>query len=215
MLESDGSQINLKLIFLGNQNVGKSSILSRFVQDKFEESYNATIGLDYHSKQIMVEKQNIRLILYDTAGQEKFKSLLKMYMRDANIIFVVYDITNRDSFMKIDYWLEEVQETKKENTIIAIVGNKIDKDNERVISISEGEAYARSKGFIFNEISAKTGEGIKELFYNKLYSQISKFYCFKDDDKGEEIHKEVIKDLTRRNEDDQQSEKKRKRIKCC
>lgn len=93
MTAPDNHQISLKLIFLGNQSVGKSSILNRFAQDKFEEGYQATIGLDYHSKYINVDKHTIKLVLYDTAGQEKFRSLLQLYVRDANIILAVYDIT--------------------------------------------------------------------------------------------------------------------------
>ena len=83
-----------KIIFLGDQGVGKSSILNRFAQDKFEQNYQATIGLDFHSKNVTIDNVNVRLLLYDTAGQEKFKSLIPMYIRDANIIIVVYDITS-------------------------------------------------------------------------------------------------------------------------
>ena len=83
-----------KIIFLGDQGVGKSSILNRFAQDKFESNYQATIGLDFHSKNVLIDNVNVRLLLYDTAGQEKFKSLIPMYIRDANIIIVVYDITS-------------------------------------------------------------------------------------------------------------------------
>ena len=89
-----------KIIFLGDQGVGKSSILNRFSQDKFEQNYQATIGLDFHSKNVTIENTNIRLLLYDTAGQEKFKSLIPMYIRDANIIIIVYDITSKLKFSK-------------------------------------------------------------------------------------------------------------------
>jgi len=94
-----------KIIFLGDQGVGKSSILNRFAQDKFEPNYQATIGLDFHSKNITIENTSIRLLLYDTAGQEKFKSLIPMYIRDANIIIVVYDITSKNcnSFEEIHF----------------------------------------------------------------------------------------------------------------
>ena len=87
--------LKFKIIFLGDQGVGKSSIMNRFVQDRFENNYQATIGLDFHSKNVIIDKQDVRLLLYDTAGQEKFKSLIPMYIRDANVILIVYDITSK------------------------------------------------------------------------------------------------------------------------
>ena len=81
-----------KVIFLGDPSVGKSSILNRFVLDKFDTNYQATIGLDFQSKNILIDNRNVRLLLYDTAGQEKFRSLIPMYIRDANILIVTYDI---------------------------------------------------------------------------------------------------------------------------
>lgn len=216
MIESDSNQLSLKLIFLGNQSVGKSSILSRFVQDKFEENYNATIGLDYHSKQLIIDKQNIRLVLYDTAGQEKFKSLLKLYIRDSNIVIVVYDITNRESFTNLDYWLEEVKDLKKEKLIIAIVGNKVDKDSERVVKREEGEKYASDNNYLFHEISAKSSDGIKDFFYSKLQEKINQVFFLKEEENNEINNNYLIKELTKRNnilEDNENKSKKRK--KCC
>lgn len=94
MLNMDDNSLKFKIIFLGDQGVGKSSIMNRFIQDKFEENYSATIGLDFHSKNVIIDKQEVRLFLYDTAGQEKFKSLIPMYIRDANVILIVYDINS-------------------------------------------------------------------------------------------------------------------------
>lgn len=174
MIEDDQKQINLKLIFLGDQGVGKSSILNRFAQDKFEEGYQATIGLDYHSKFISVENQDIKVILFDTAGQEKFKSLLKLYIRDANIVVAVYDITSKASFDKIEGWIDETKDTRKDdNTIIALVGNKLDITTERQVSTAEASSYAKTKNYLFEEVSAKTGAGISSLFYDKIFEQVA------------------------------------------
>jgi small GTP-binding protein len=216
MIESDSNQLSLKLIFLGNQNVGKSFILSRFVQDKFEENYNATIGLDYHSKQLIVDKQNIRLVLYDTAGQEKFKSLLKLYIRDSNIVIVVYDITNRESFTNLNYWREEIKELNKDKLIIAIVGNKLDKEGERVVKTQEGEKYASDNNYLFHEISAKSSEGINDFFYIKLEEKIGRVFFQSSDEQNEIINNNAVKELTKRNnmleDTDNKSKKNRK---CC
>ena len=90
--------LKLKLIVVGNQGTGKSCILNRFVNETFEENYQATIGLDFQSKNVIIHDQDVRLILYDTAGQEKFRSLIPMYIREAQIILLIYDISDRESF---------------------------------------------------------------------------------------------------------------------
>ena len=157
-----------KIIFLGDQYVGKSSILNRFYQDKFEPDYQATIGLDFHSKNTEINGESIRLLLYDTAGQEKFKSLIPMYIRDANIILVVYDITVKESFIHTEHWVNETKDLRREDAIFALIGNKTDLEDKRQVTSKEAEDFANEKGFIFHEVSAKTGDGVEDLFNNKV-----------------------------------------------
>ena len=161
-----------KLIFLGDQSVGKSCILNRFMNDTFIEEYQATIGLDFQSKNVQIDNQDIHLLLYDTAGQEKFRALIPMYTRDANIILLVYDVTSKDSFLHLSDWLKDLTNVKKEDVIFAVVGNKIDLDDRREVNSNEGENYAKEHDFIFAEVSAKTGDGFSELFYKNLFEKI-------------------------------------------
>ena len=161
-----------KLIFLGDQNVGKSSILNRFLSDTFVEEYQATIGLDFQSKNVQIDNQDVHLLLYDTAGQEKFRSLIPMYTRDANIILLVYDITNKESFENLYVWLKDLTNININEVIICIVGNKIDLNEKREVFNEEGQKYAQEHDFIFQEVSAKTGEGFSELFYKSLFEKI-------------------------------------------
>lgn len=126
-----------KLIFLGDQNVGKSCILNRFMNDTFTEEYQATIGLDFQSKNVQIDNQDIHLLLYDTAGQEKFRSLIPMYTRDSNIILLVYEINNKDSFIHLPDWLNDLSNVNKDDVIFALVGNKID--------LEEKEKYLQKK----------------------------------------------------------------------
>ena len=155
---------HFKIIFLGDQYVGKSSILNRFYQDKFEQDYQATIGLDFHSKNVEIKGTTIRLLLYDTAGQEKFKSLIP----------VVYDITNKDSFTHTEHWVNETKDLKREDAIFVLVGNKTDLDDTRAVSHKEAEDFASEKGFLFHEVSAKTGEEVQELFTSIIFPEMAR-----------------------------------------
>ena len=180
MTEEDAQ--HYKLIFLGDQYVGKSSILNRFYQDKFEQDYQATIGLDFHSKNVSIKGNTVRLLLYDTAGQEKFKSLIPMYIRDAHIILVVYDITNKDSFTHTEHWVNETKDLKREDAIFVLVGNKTDLEENRAVQVKEAEDFATEKGFLFQEVSAKTGENLEELFYNKIFIEMARKYNIGDEE---------------------------------
>ena len=161
-----------KLIFLGDQGTGKSSILNRFVEDKFDSNYQATIGLDFQSKNVQIDGQDIHLLLYDTAGQEKFRSLIPMYTRDANIILLVYDITNKESFENLSLWLKDLTNININEVIVCIVGNKIDLTEKREVTNEEGQKFGEEHDFIFQEVSAKTGDGFSELFYKSLFEKI-------------------------------------------
>jgi Ras-related protein Rab-6A len=161
-----------KLIFLGDQSVGKSCILNRFLNDTFIENYQATIGLDFQSKNVQIENQDIHLLLYDTAGQEKFRSLIPMYTRDANIVLLVYDISNRDSFNHLPDWLKDLTNVNFDEVIFAIVANKVDLSGKREVTPEEGQKFADEHNFIFQEISAKTGLGFSELFYKNIFEKI-------------------------------------------
>jgi Ras-related protein Rab-6A len=161
-----------KLIFLGDQNVGKSCILNRFMNDTFTEEYQATIGLDFQSKNVQIDNQDIHLLLYDTAGQEKFRSLIPMYTRDSNIILLVYEINNKDSFLHLPDWINDLTNVNKDDVIFALVGNKIDLEESRQVSTEEGQKFAEEHGYIFQEVSAKTGDGFSDLFYKDLFEKI-------------------------------------------
>ena len=208
MEEDDVS--HYKIIFLGDQSVGKSSILNRFYQDKFEPDYQATIGLDFHSKNIEINGTSIRLLLYDTAGQEKFKSLIPMYIRDANIILVVYDISIKDSFVHTDHWVNETKDLKKEDAIFVLVGNKTDLEDKRAVTTKEAENFASEKGFIFQEVSAKTGDGIEELFEKKIFSEMARKFKIGNEDEGEPNKEGENQGGVKLNEEDHREQNKKK-----
>lgn len=144
--------------------MGKTSIITRFMYDKFDNTYQATIGIDFLSKTMYLEDRTVRLQLWDTAGQERFRSLIPSYIRDSSVAVVVYDITNRQSFLNTARWIQEVRTERGNDVIIFLVGNKTDLIDKRQVSIEEGDAKARELNVNFIETSAKAGLNIKALF---------------------------------------------------
>jgi len=154
-----------KLVFLGDQSVGKTSIITRFMYDNFDRHYQATIGIDFLSKTMYLEDRTVRLQLWDTAGQERFRSLIPSYIRDSSVAVVVYDVTNRASFLNTTKWVEDVRAERGNDVVICLVGNKTDLGNDkRQISTEEGEEKAVNEGLLFMECSAKAGYNVKSLF---------------------------------------------------
>mmetsp|Transcript_1411 Transcript_1411/g.1790 ORF Transcript_1411/g.1790 Transcript_1411/m.1790 type:complete len:246 (+) Transcript_1411:252-989(+) len=154
-----------KLVFLGDQSVGKTSIITRFMYDNFDRHYQATIGIDFLSKTMYLEDRTVRLQLWDTAGQERFRSLIPSYIRDSSVAVVVYDVSNRASFLNTSKWVEDVRSERGNDVVICLVGNKTDLGNDkRQISTEEGEERAKKDGLLFMECSAKAGYNVKSLF---------------------------------------------------
>ncbi|KAM3315883.1 hypothetical protein ACQJBY_034174 [Aegilops geniculata] len=153
-----------KLVFLGDQAVGKTAIITRFMYDKFDATYQATIGIDFLSKTIYLEDRTVRLQLWDTAGQERFRSLIPSYIRDSSVAVIVYDVTDTQSFLHTSKWIDEVNTARGKDVLIVLVGNKTDLVDQRQVPTDEGEAKAKEHGALFMETSAKAGFNIKALF---------------------------------------------------
>ncbi|KAI9626952.1 hypothetical protein H4Q26_017639 [Puccinia striiformis f. sp. tritici PST-130] len=141
-----------KLVFLGEQSVGKTSLITRFMYDTFDNTYQATIGIDFLSKTMYLDDRTVRLQLWDTAGQERFRSLIPSYIRDSSVAVVVYDVTNRASFINTSRWVDDVRAERGGDVIIVLVGNKTDLGDKRELEV------------MFIEASAKAGHNVKSLF---------------------------------------------------
>ncbi|CDW88875.1 ras-related protein rab-22a [Stylonychia lemnae] len=167
-----------KVVILGDSGVGKTSILLRYIQNKFEGSNLPTLGASFKSQMIQLPNENdqIKLNLWDTAGQEKFKSLTRMYYQDAEAAIIVYDITFRESFDSAKNWIEDLRNNANvPDILVAMVGNKCDLTDEAEVALEEAISFARSvKAEIIKETSAKDATGISELFLEiaqKLYKK--------------------------------------------
>lgn len=158
------AQAKHKLVFLGDIYVGKTSIINRFMYESFDTNYQATIGIDFLSKTLYLDDRTVRLQLWDTAGQERFRSLIPNYIRDSSVAVIVFDITNKQTFINCEKWVEDVKNERGNEAVIVLVGNKIDKAEERAVTVEEAEAKAKGFEAVYIETSAKTGDNVKQLF---------------------------------------------------
>lgn len=155
-----------KLVLLGDESVGKTSIITRFMFDKFKTTHKVTVGVDFIARTMHLSNdRQVRLMLWDTAGQERFRALLPSYIRDSSVAVIVYDVTNRKTFVHTDQWIEDVKVERGQDVLIVLVGNKTDLQMKRQVTYSEGEAKAKEKGYLFVETSAKEGFNVKGLFH--------------------------------------------------
>ncbi|CAD8120537.1 unnamed protein product [Paramecium sonneborni] len=152
-----------KIVLLGDQGVGKTSIANVYVKKEFNAYENATSGANYHSQSCKIENHQINFAIWDTAGQEKFKSLAKLYYRDSNAALLVYDTTNYKSFQRVTDWINELNENS-ENALKFIVGNKIDQVDKEEVSYDAAKQLAENYGCFLRLVSAKEKNGIIELF---------------------------------------------------
>ncbi|KAG8896475.1 Ras- protein RABH1b [Tulasnella sp. 417] len=136
----------------------------RFMYDTFDNTYQATIGIDFLSKTMYLEDRTVRLQLWDTAGQERFRSLIPSYIRDSSVAIVVFDITNRASFLSTSKWIDDVKSERGNEVIIVLVGNKADLSDKRQVTLEEATAKATELNIMFMETSAKAGHNVKSLF---------------------------------------------------
>ena len=156
-----------KILLLGDSTVGKTCFLLRYTDDTFLDLHMATIGLDYRLKTMILEDHKIvKVQLWDTAGQDKFRAITRNYYKGARGIILIYDVTNIKSFENIKKWITEIKEEISDNVSIILIANKIDNEPERKVSKEQGEKLAKEFDIAFFETSAKTGIGINEsVFY--------------------------------------------------
>ena len=177
----------IKILTLGSTTVGKSSMVLRFSEDKFDDNQFATIGIDFKTKYIKIGDASVKVFFWDTAGQEKFQNIAKQYYKGANGVLLIYDITSRKSFERLDFWLKELKDNNRiEELFLCLIGNKIDMEEKREVTTEEGEKYAKDNNLNFFEVSAKTGKGINKLFSTVVKGAMDKVFPTNDKTEGED-----------------------------
>ena len=177
-------EIENKVVLIGETSVGKTCILTQFIDNKFIDFTESTIAAQFCQKKFEFPGgKSIILDIWDTAGQEKFRSLNKIFYSKAKAVILVYDITNEKSFDEIkNYWYEQIKQNCDENIIIAVAANKSDLYEDREVSNEEGEKYANSIDAIFSSTSAKNDSGIYDLFENIAKKMLNPKYNLKASD---------------------------------
>jgi len=161
---SNHGTLNFKIVLLGEGCVGKTSLVLRYVEDKFHDKHFSTIQASFLTKKINLEGRRVTLAIWDTAGQERFHALGPIYYRESHAAILVYDITDQDSFVKVQNWVKELKRILGDKVALAIVGNKIDLEKDRNVPVEEAVQYSKLVGATHFQTSAKTNCGIEELF---------------------------------------------------
>ena len=154
----------LKYIIIGDAAVGKSNLLLRFTQDDFKTEYQLTIGVEFGAKNLNLSNKVFRLQIWDTAGQENYRSITRAYYKNSVCALLVYDISNRETFEHITNWVEDCKAQSPKTVFMVLVGNKSDLKDKRQVTIEEGQKMAKDNNMMFFETSAKTGDNVEKIF---------------------------------------------------
>ena len=166
----------IPLMLLGDGQVGKTSLIARITGNEFDESLLTTIGKSSHTYEVELHGYNLKMKIWDTAGQERFKSMSVNVIKNAEGLLLTYSITSRESFNNLESWLKQLNDAKDISKIpIVIVGNKSDLEGLRIVKYEEGKEFADKHNYHFYEVSAKTGQNVKEAFYD-IFEQLYKLF---------------------------------------
>lgn len=153
-----------KMVLVGNSSVGKTCLFLQYSDNVFTESFMPTIGVDFRIKTMELDNSFIKMQIWDTAGQERFKTITSSYYKGAHGLILVFDLTDRQSFLDLDNWLVEIEKHASERVIKLLIGNKSDLEGARTVSFEEATNYAKGNGMKYLETSAKTGKNVTDAF---------------------------------------------------
>ncbi|UJR37842.1 hypothetical protein I4U23_030532 [Adineta vaga] len=162
---------HFKILIIGESSVGKSSLMTRFVDETFQQTFFPTIGVDFKVRTLMIDDHQCKVQIWDTAGQERFRVITTTYYRDASGVLIVYDVTNGESFSRIRRWIDEINKYCDESIAKVLIGNKDDnpssdsEQSQKIVSTSDAQQYARQMNLTFFETSAKDNKNVNEAFY--------------------------------------------------
>ena len=216
MSEEDDYDYLLKYIIIGESGVGKSNILLQYVNDQFFSEYQSTIGVEFAAKKIIIGEKRFRIQIWDTAGQECYKSITRGYYNNSVCALIVYDISDKKTFQKVSSWIEDCKVHAPKTISLILIGNKSDLEN-REVTYEEGQKLANENGIKFYESSAKTGQNIGAIFSdsaNDIAKKIDEgYYHIETDSCG--IKKGSSKKNTKIKKQNSKKNNNKEKKKCC
>jgi small GTP-binding protein len=211
--------LNFKLIVIGDSGVGKSCLTNNGVKNIFDDTYNATVGFEFFNFNLKVNDKIIKLQIWDTCGQELYRSLITNFYRNCSLAIMVYAINSKESFEDIDMWLRELRTHSNPDAKVFLIGNKIDLESERQITREQGEKFCKeNKINEFIEASAKTGVNAKQIFLKAaetLYDDYIKYQNKTEEAGGEDENNKNNLELQRINKKKLDNRPKKKQGGCC
>jgi Ras-related protein Rab-11A len=202
------SEMIFKLIIIGDSTTGKTNILSRYLNNKFEKISKSTIGVELGNKTFNIKNNIVNCQIWDTAGQERYRSMTKAYYKGALGALIVYDITKKTTFESVENWLTDLKNSADQKISVILIGNKNDLEEEREVTIEEGEMKAKEFGIAFLETSALNGTNIEKAFKTLVEEVDNKCHKEFESVTDVEIMKGKVINLD-------ESEKETKKSKCC
>ena len=205
-MDKESYDLLFKLILVGDSCVGKSNILLKYLKNEFDPNSRATVGVEFGTKNIIIDNKKIKIQIWDTAGEERYRSITSAYYKGAKGAFIVYDITRKSTFDNIDKWISDLKLNGDKNICIIILGNKSDLDDKREVSKEGGIKKSEMYKTAFMETSALNGDNIEKAFDELIEQIIKNNQSFFENSNKKEIDKGVNLNDTNKNDD---------KSKCC
>ena len=203
---NEGYNIIFKLVIIGDASVGKTNILSKYLNNEFDENSKATIGVEFSLKTFEIDHNTVKAQIWDTAGQERYRSITNAYYKGARGALLVYDISRKITFENIDNWVADLKENGESDMTTVLIGNKSDLEDERQVSKEEGELKAKQYGMAFIETSAKNGNNIEKAFVD-LVEELYKSNRTKVESEARVINRDDGIDLNKEDVNNNRSKK--------
>ena len=199
-----------KYIIIGDMGVGKSCLMQRFTEQRFKQDLPHTIGVEFGTMIVDINSELVKLQIWDTAGQERFRSVTRGYYRGAAGALLVFDVTRRQTFAHIGSWLTDARANTNPHTVMILIGNKSDLNEQREVSFEEASRFAEENNLLFLECSAKNGDNVEQAFLSTARKIHEKVLCGilspTDPDSGVQLHSATVTQTTK---------KEKPKDKCC